>query len=86
MVMRSTLERHQGPLFYAGAALVSLYAGTVAARQQHGISMLLVALVGLTGIAVLVSIPVEWLFIGWLFLAPIFQTSADKSTIGGMRR
>lgn len=80
--MTSAVQRHQAGLFYVGVAMLSVYAGTLVARNELGVSMLLLALLALTGLIVLASLPVDTLFLGWLFLAPIFQNSADLTALG----
>jgi len=81
-VLTATLGRHQVPLVYAAAVAVSLAAGLAVARSQDGVSMSLLALVALTGIAILASIPPRILFVGWLLVAPFLQASADDSELG----
>jgi O-antigen ligase len=65
-----------------GVAATSLYAGRLVALNEDGLSMLLFALLGLAGVVVLASVPVPVLFLGWLFLAPLFQASADVTSLG----
>ena len=81
-VNRALMERHQAPLFYASTVLVSLSAGMLVARNQQGTSMLLLGLLALAWTAVLVSLPAHALVLGWLFLAPLFQSSADGTAAG----
>lgn len=70
------------PLVYAATVAVSLAVGIAVARSQDGVSISLLALVALTGIAVLASIPPRILFVGWLLVAPFLQASADDSELG----
>jgi O-antigen ligase len=81
-VNRVLLERHQSPLFFASTVVVSLVAGMLVARNQHGMSMLLLLILVLAWTAVLVSLPAHALLLGWVFLAPLFQSSADGTAAG----
>jgi O-antigen ligase len=78
----SALQRHQVALVYGSAAAISVPAGIAVARAQENVSMSLLALVVLAGAAVAVSLPPTTLFVGWLVLAPLFQSSADVSAMG----
>jgi len=79
----AVLQRRQAPLLvYLAAVGISLPAGTLVAKSQHGVSLALLVLLGLAGLVVLISLPIHTLFLGWLFLAPLFQVSADESAIG----
>ena len=78
----ATLARHQAPLVYAAAVAASVPAGIAVARSEDGVSMSLLGLVALTGIAILVAIPPRVLFVGWLVVAPFLQASADDSELG----
>jgi O-antigen ligase len=81
-VFAATFARHQVPLVYAGAAAVSISVGILVARSEDGVSMSMLVLVALTGIAVLASIPPKILFLSWLAVAPFLQASADDSELG----
>lgn len=80
--MTAALERHQTPLVYAGAATAAVLGGLLVARSDEGVSLALVAIAGLIGLAFMLSLPVRTLFLGWLFLAPIFQVAAEDTAIG----
>ena len=78
----ATLAKHQVPLTYAAAVAVSMAAGIAVARSQDGVSLSLLGLLALTGVAVLVNLPPRILFLGWLAVAPFLQASADDSSLG----
>jgi O-antigen ligase len=78
----SALQRRGDLLAYSGVAAVSGYAGLLVARNQQAMAMSLMALLALTGVVLLVNLPKEVVFLGWLFLAPIFQSPADASSLG----
>ena len=67
---------------YLGVAAISLPAGMLIVRSQGDVSLALLALVGLAGFAVMVSLSPRVLFLGWLLFAPFLQNSADTSTVG----
>ena len=67
---------------YLGVAAISLPAGALIVRSQSDVSLALLALVGLAGFAVMVSLSPRVLFLGWLLFAPFLQSSADTSTVG----
>ena len=67
---------------YLGVAAISLPAGELIVRSQSDVSLALLALVGLAGFAVMVSLSPRVLFLGWLLFAPFLQSSADTSTVG----
>jgi O-antigen ligase len=74
--------RHQAFVVYLGAAVMSVAAGMLVARSQAGISLALIAVIGLAGLAVLLSLPPAVVFLGWLALAPIFADAAQASVLG----
>jgi O-antigen ligase len=75
--------RLQTALVVSGSAVVALYAGNeVAEGGPDNLSKPLLGLAALAGAAVIFSITPEKLFLGWLFLAPLFQNSADATTVG----
>lgn len=80
--MTSALERRQTALVYLGIVVLSLYVGTTVARGQEELSKPLLALVGLMGLVLLTSVPPNVLFASWLFVAPLFQSAADLSSLG----
>ena len=61
---------------------MSLYVGLLVARNQQTMAMSMIALLALVGLIVLVNLPERALFAGWLFLAPLFQASADETSLG----
>jgi len=81
-VSTAVWQRHQTPLVLVAAATLSLPAGLLVARSEHGISLVLLVIVGLCGLAVMLSLPTSTLFLGWFFLAPIFQVAAEESALG----
>jgi O-antigen ligase len=81
-VTTAYLDRHQAALAYALAAIVSLPAGLAIVRSQHGVSMLILGLLVLGGVVLLFSVPPQTLFLGWLFVAPLFQTASDETPLG----
>jgi len=78
----TALQRQKVALVYLGVAVLSLYVGTLVARNEQGLSMLLLAVLALCGLVMLASLPTEFLFLGWLFCAPLLQNSADLSALG----
>ena len=80
--MTSALERHQPALVYSTTAVVAVGVGLLVPRIDSGLPMLLLAVLGFAWLAILLSLPVEALFLGWLFLAPLFQNSADSLSLG----
>jgi O-antigen ligase len=75
--------RLQTVLVLSGSMVVAALAGTeVAAGAPDRISTPVLGLAALAGAIVLFSIQPEKLFLGWLFLAPLFQNSADASSLG----
>jgi O-antigen ligase len=81
-VSTAVWQRHQAPLVLLAAAALSLPAGLLVARSEHGVSLALLAIVGLCGLVVMLSLPTSTLFLGWFFLAPIFQVAAEESALG----
>ena len=77
--MDGYLQRILTPLVFAAAAMSSLVAGTVAARGGPLAALMVLGLAVLGGLAVLLSISVQTLFLGWIFLAPLFQNAAEHS-------
>jgi O-antigen ligase len=67
---------------YLGVLLASLAVGLVVARSQATMTMSLLALLALAGIVVLLNLPTGTLFLGWLFLSPLFQVAADTNSLG----
>ena len=53
----------------------------LAARSPQAAVTLSGALVAVGALALIRSVPVETLFLGWLFLAPLFQEAAEHSTV-----
>lgn len=80
--MRSSALNHQDVLVYSAIAATSVYAGLLVARNQQAMAMSMIALLALGGLIVLVNLPVPMLFTGWLFLSPLFQASADATSLG----
>jgi len=78
----AAVQRHQAPLVYMMVVAFSLYSGLLVVRSSGMITMSVLALLGLAGVVILVNLPSSALFLGWLFLAPIFQTAADTSALG----
>lgn len=75
--------RLQTALVVGGSAALAVFAGAEVARGgPESLSTPLLGLAALAGAIVLFSIPPEKLFLGWLFLAPLFQNSADATAIG----
>lgn len=75
--------RLQSALVLSGSAILAWYVGKeVAVGGPDRLPTPLLGLAAIAGAIVLVSIPPEKLFIGWLVLAPLLQNSADESTIG----
>lgn len=70
----------------AAALLVMGAIGLVAARSIVGMNghvpKPLVAILVLAGASILLTIDTRRLFLGWLFLAPLFQESASNSRLG----
>jgi O-antigen ligase len=81
-MVESMLARHPLPIVYAATAAASVAAGVVVARSQQGVSISLIALVALAGVAVLVNIPPRPMFLGWLFAAPFLESAADHTALG----
>jgi O-antigen ligase len=69
-------------MVYVGAAVMSVAGGMLVARSQPGIALVLIAAIGLAGLAVLLSPPPAMVFLGWLALAPIFADAAQASALG----
>jgi O-antigen ligase len=69
-------------MVYFGAAVLSVAGGMLVARNQAGIGLVLIAAIGLVGLAVLLSLPPAVVFLGWLALAPIFADAAKASALG----
>ena len=83
--MTSATIRRQELVWYGGLAAMSLCAGLLVVQSQNAVAMsmlALFALLALAGVAVIASLPIEAVFIGWLFLAPIFQVAADTTSVG----
>lgn len=66
----------------AAVAVVSVAAAESIAGMDTKVPKPLVAVLALAGAAVLLSVDTAQLFLGWLFLAPLFQESASNSHIG----
>jgi O-antigen ligase len=81
-VSTAVLVRHQAFLVYLSAAVMSVAAGMLVARNQAGISLALIAVIGLACLAVLLSLPASVVFLGWLGLAPVFAEAAQASALG----
>jgi O-antigen ligase len=81
-VFTAVLVRHQAFMVYVGAAVMSVAGGVLVARSQPGIALVLIAAIGLAGLAVLLSPPPAVVFLGWLALAPIFADAAQASALG----
>ncbi len=64
-----------------GLALCVIAARSIPTLHGHVPKPLFLVL-GLAGVAVLLTISAEQLFLGWLFLAPLLQESADKTRLG----
>jgi putative inorganic carbon (hco3(-)) transporter len=69
-------------MVYLGAAVMSVAGGMLVVRSQPGIALVLIAAIGLAGLAVLLSPPPAVVFLGWLALAPIFADAAQASALG----
>ena len=80
--MSPVLNRYQDVLVYSGLAATSLYVGLLVARNQQAMGMSMIALLALAGLILFVNLPVKVVFASWLFLAPIFQVSADTTSAG----
>lgn len=75
--------RLQTALVFGGSALLAVFAGAeVAEGGPERVTTPLLGLAALAGAILLFSIPPEKLFLGWLFLAPLLQNSADETTVG----
>jgi O-antigen ligase len=81
-VSTAVLVRHQAFIVYLSAAVMSVAGGMLVARSQAGIALVLIAVIGLAGVAVLLTPPPAVVFLGWLALAPIFADSAQASALG----
>jgi O-antigen ligase len=66
----------------AAVGIVSIAAAESIAGMDTRVPKPLVAVLALAGAAVLLSVDTVQLFLGWLFLAPIFQESASNSHVG----
>ncbi len=80
--MTRAAKRYQELLVYSGVVVTSLYVGLLVARNQETMAMSMLALLAVGGLIVIVNVPEKALFAGWLFLAPLFQASADESSAG----
>jgi O-antigen ligase len=69
-------------LAVVGVGLLSIAAAHSIAGMGTHVPKPLVALLALAGAAIMLSLDMVQLFLGWLFIAPIFQESASKSHIG----
>ena len=74
--------RHQTLLVYGALAAASVVAGTLLARNESGAPHALSLLIGLAGLALLLSIPPGALFLGWIAAAPVFADAARASNVG----
>lgn len=75
--------RLQTALLVSASAAVAVFAGVeIAQGGPDRLTAPVVGLAALAGAVVMFSIPPEKLFLGWLFLSPLFQNSADESAIG----
>jgi hypothetical protein len=77
-------HRRQGHTIALGGflAALSMLAGSIVARSDSGYSLPLIALLGVAGTLILLSLRPEILFLSWLALAPFLQESADASAVG----
>jgi len=82
MIVRRWSTRYFGPLMFAGSAILALWAGIQLGRGYGEIPMPVLLASAAAGAIVLFTIRIEHLFLGWLFVAPLFQNAADASTIG----
>ncbi len=80
-LLRSPAARER-LLACAAVAAVSLAAAESIAAMGTHVPKPLLALLVLAGAAILLFVDTAQLFLGWLFLAPIFQESASKSHVG----
>jgi O-antigen ligase len=80
--MAEYLQRHVLVTLVPAAAAASLVAGVALARGGPLTQLAFMGLFGLAGLWLLVSIPPQTLFLGWLFLAPLLQNGADGSATG----
>jgi hypothetical protein len=78
----AALQRHQAPLVYLAMAVMSVGAGLSVVRSPNAVSLALMLLLAFVGLVVLLNLPTSTLFLGWLFLAPIFQVAAEESALG----
>jgi O-antigen ligase len=67
---------------FAVVGLVSIAAAHSIAGMGTHVPKQLILVLGVAGAAVLLAVDTTQLFLGWLFVAPIFQESASKSHIG----
>jgi O-antigen ligase len=81
-VSTAVLVRHQAFVVYLSAAVMSVAAGMLVARSQAQISLVLIAVTGLAGLSLLLSLPPPVVFLGWFALAPIFAEAAQASALG----
>jgi O-antigen ligase len=69
------------PVFVVGVVSIAA-ADSIAGMGTTHVPKLLILVLALAGVAVLLAVETTQLFLGWLFLAPIFQVSASTSHLG----
>jgi hypothetical protein len=76
------LHRHQGALILLGLGATSLVFGVAVAHNEHAVMLLAFTVIAICGIAAMLTMLPSTLFLGWLFLAPLFQVAAQESAVG----
>ena len=82
MVLTRLFQRRDAALFYAALLVTSVATGTLTARNQQSVSLPVIGIVAVCGAVVMLSIPAQVLFLGWLFVAPFLQVSAGATSLG----
>src|SRR5512133_2769670 len=68
--------------FLGAAVALALYVGTAVAKAGGVPPRPTIAVVTAAAAGFILSLPAEWLFLGWFLVAPLFQESASNTTVG----
>jgi hypothetical protein len=68
--------------FLGAAVALALYVGTAVAKAGGVPPRPAIAVVTAAAAAFVLSLPAEWLFLGWFLVAPLVQESASYNTVG----